>query len=1282
MSVPSSPLRGCFASSSAAGLSARLRAVHSVAIARELSVLSASLRNGNSEELGDLTELADGDALAEVLDELARRLTTPEQIAAQPMPAWVSIAQRSRDYVDIDDLSPLVERIVARIARRVAPGTRSFVELYVWEAQAAFEVFRQRFQIAQDIDAIVAEVFAGLAHAMRLLDEDASQVDLEELQSSFAQVLREWTKLLSDMGAVVDLELIRLFVNELAVRYRLSPRIWSLLILRLDRAFSVRADNRLEHVFGDAIEGLLGATQRFDFLRDLRSDGYAYLPPDAELWGDLVSVMIVVSLRPGSRLEARSARALNLAAVSDLVGGRWDDFEQAVRLGSAGLRNRWERNFLDLYTAGSARLLTVAKVASELAAQDLSAVHDPSVETLLLKARAAIVLGADVPAQRSLFRVGLSQVIELPNRSQLRVLAQQASGGDAELNSALKDLFELAQVSGHQAEDLAPAAAGLLAQMVAPNDPAVACLLQLFAGMHRIFDEHEARAELRAHMARTLLEGWQTRAGSELTALHAALSFLRASAHWKNSQLAKLMIAFEPSLRSVSAAVKISRVAAELADQASAAVLRDYPHYAERIGESGCAATRRDNYFTVLRLAQVLGGANASPKETMVWWWLSTIGVYLRNRDQSVMQGNLRAIVHALTPHLRVEELLICSDILTAVYRKGLAIDIPRDLGVGSVLNFRQMAERGPLWRSAFTMRRAASPHHGLLGDYLKTYAAADTEGAAVIDVWRNFAAQWQALGDPAMAWSELSAQVSQAIRAVGANRLQSAWVRELRVFGAMPECAMHHLLLAQGLERVQLVAFGLNLAPRIAELSALMGRSAHVLPETPEGRGELFAHKGERDLALLLNVLAEACCSGDQGLATLNAGRYLLECILPYVPFSEQSWASVWAVALAELLPTSCAPVSAAAQRCFALLNALTRQADMLRAVGQEIFVPTLPVFSDDPAQEAEWRALASGLMVAAAAADAGLPGEALAQSLALATPLFAEQAVTLWQEAKAPLCALLGKSLSPSLRSALDGVCAALDRTLGAERIFQGAPASSALDLALALRSADPYSLAIWRCDRVTRVQREGLTTPLPGDLTMSRASGWQCPEMLAIRRAISHLSECTALAPQNAAPGRQDFQLGLQRLAWSTAFLRDGMGNALAPWLTSSLLGGEWYALDLPTLVAWSEACIGELDERFGDDSTLVARLHEALASLWLPTAATQSAAELPVRQGNALEQRSLASFLLGQSAPNTPEESARGMAIVHASGWFQRLTTSHQARVTSALRAGRYRGSLPA
>ena len=1302
MSAPSSLLRSIFEPTSASALPFRLRVQHFSQIARELEVLASQLLGADLTEFSDFLEITDAQSLAGALQEIASALrsessnsnssSSSSSSEASRMPAWVAVAQRSRDYVDFADLFTLVDLVAERILRRVDRGTQSFIELHLWEVQDAFDVFRQRFQIGQDVDAITEEIFVGLERAMQLLDESPQFVDLVGMKRDLRQALIDFSTMVGDMGVLVDIELIRQFINNVVIPHRLSPRIWSLVILRLDRALSVRAENRLSHAFGDAIELLLGATQKFDFLRDLVCDAYPYLPPHAQLWSELASLMIVLASRPNSRLENRVSRSICLRSVSALTEGRSEEFAAAVRLGAKALRDRWERNYLDLYYVAASQLAAFSKAGADLKVLDQKTELEPSTAALLAQARSAVVLGSDVQSRRSLFKIGLSQLLILPRQGELHFYESALVSSDASLSVALKDLFDLASLDLHQSEDISPASVWLLAQSVGA-DVSTKRQLQLFASLHRIFDEHVARAEMRAQLSRTLLDSWAKNAGKEIDALAAALSFLRASAQWQKGEFAQLMGAFEPSLQAVSAAVKIVRIAPALADTASTAVLKNFPEYAERIGENGCAATRRDNFFTLLRLAQVLGGPNAMPKDTMIWWWLSTIGVYLRNRDQPVMQGNLRALVQTLSPHLSVKEHLQCAEILGAVYRKGLAIDIPRDLANGEILNFRLFTKRGPLWCEAFAAFRVPAPHHLSLAQWFIGSAGEGDTGRGTVEssyvqaIWTRFDANWKGSGDPFISWSELAPQFAQAIRAVGAARLQRAWITQMAGLDLSGERAIYHLLLIRGLEHLQLTAFGAVLKQRAQALATTMSQLTFQLPETPSDRAAHFAQKGERDLGLLLKTLADACLSIDQGIAGLNAARFLIECILPNVRYSALSWQRIWCVAIEELMPDLGAPEAAGARRCFALLAAVTHHAEAFQTIGQALFVPSAPIFSDDTAQELDWRSFLGGLLVSIAALDADLPGESMAQSLALAAPLLpAKNALSFWQDAKTPLRQLLAPMLSAKLLSACDNIFKTVERTLSVEQVFQGAPSSAALDIAFSLRSANPDSLLLWRADRLTRVRFEGLSTPLPGDLTVSRATGWLCPDMVSFRRAIAHVTELNVdtasqlqmrsdygIARLTTAQVQQ-FLLGIARIALHTAFLREGVPNLQAQSLATSLLNAEWQQLDFKVILDLAAAFAATLNDNL-DESALAGRVGEIANAAWLPFVAINAASSTLGNQlTSASTQHALTGIVLQQLTAIAGIELnlAARQDVLAKSVWFQSLPQTMRIQASSALR----------
>lgn len=1274
MSVPGSSLARYFKANSAGSLPAGLRTRHAQAVASALSNLAQRIPAGAPDNpYADLLEFCEPEPLAALLNDLALHLGSVLDTQTPPIPKWVSVAQNSREHVDFADLSALVERVVAHIVPTLDASCQSFVALNLWDVQAAFDVFRQRFQIGAEAEAISSEVFAGMAHAMSLLEESTDANSLQELELALSTTLKQWSALVGDMGVVVDLELIRGTLQNLVFAHRLSPRVWSLLLLRLDRALAIRVPDGLAHAFVDAIEAMLAATQRFDLLRDLSHDAHAYLPPDCADWADLNTLLLLAGLRPDSSLGVRISRALDPIEVNALLEERAPALATAVRLGSAALRGRWERNHLDLYTDSADKLSEIARAGSDMRALGGSTLLKLSTQALLIQARAAVALGTDVQSRRSLFRITLAQLHEVPSAGDLRRAQALLPALSADAQAALRDLFDLVPLSLHQSADLSPASVRLLAHALAPDDAQIEKVLGLFGALHRIFDEHLARAQMRAELARLMCEGGPERRAAAVDGLNAVLAYLRLSPHWKSGELARLLGAFEPSLIAVSAAVKIKRQAQEMADTASTSVLSAWPEYAERIGASGCAATRRDNFFTILRLAQVLGGASAAPKESMIWWWLSTIGVYLYNRDQAVMQGNLRALLNALQSALTVDEYLLVTDILAGVYRAGLAIDIPRDLGNGDVLSFSAFAECGPLWRKAFSMPREWPAHHAAIAAQLARAAADSPETKAVQQLWIAFGAAWQKLGDPWAAWSAQAEPMVAALRTFGMARLERAWLAAQAdldgVEGAVPQ-----LLLSTGLERLQRVAFGVCLGAQRNSLAATMASLSPNLAETPPALAASYEHKGQRDLAGLLGLLADAAQGNDNGLSALNAGRYLVQCILPNVSFSQVSWQRLWGVACAQLLPALAPTVASQALVNFAVLAAVSAQAAEFGAIGQGVFVPASRQFSDDPVQEAHWRDFIGGLLVATAASAAGLPGEAMAQQLALASALFEEDPQTLWADAQEPLRGLLIQAMKPALHVALDRCMAAITRTLAVETVFQGAPASSALDLALSLRCHEPDALLLWRAERITRVKVEGLTTPLPGDLILSRATSWLCPDMVSIRRALAHWGE----AELACAGSRGGFANGLRRIASHTAHLREGMSNPRATELAAALLAAEWSGLSIDQLTAGLGAAAQTLREALAEDALLPDRLGEIADALWLPLTALavlQAPPRISVRGGaTELAQANLALWSLRGEAAAAAAPSAEWTMITR-SDWFSALTRFEKTSASAAIGSAR-------
>ena len=1190
-----SALAPLFRRSLAAQLPASLRSPQLHALAERIDLIAAEWQRVHALPAELTARLADeGVEIADLADALrlasARlRAQVPTNLETVP---WVQFAQEVRDLLPFSCLAGVADHVLGLASRHLSAHTQSLAELHLWECMEAADAFRQRYTIAQDAQAIANEVCTGLDRAAELLREDLQSTQIQVLADDLADTLLQWSACAADMGSCVDLELIRVFMTQLVARHALPPRIWSLLVLRLDRAFAVRANGHLEHAFADALAALLAATTRFDFLRDLSTEALFYLPAGAALWGELALCTLVVRLRPGSRIAARYARALSLEDLGQFQGAPRAEIEQAVRLGLQSLRGRWERNYLDLYADTCAQLLDWAAIGERLTA--LAQTEGGADGALAIAALNAAAMGSDLHERRGLFHAFCSHLpLTVLHTGAPHAAIPAALALPTALSTSVQELYATAATSIRSNGDLDGSQAWLLARRALHGNTQVERVLQQFVSLHRIFDAHEARAEMRSRLSHALLDATTTTGSSDLLAgLQAVIRYSGQSPHWQGSRLATLLQQFHPSIIAVAAASKISRGAAELADGASAQVLARHPDYAQRIGSSGQAATRRDNFYTLLRLGQVLGGASPDPKEAMSWWWRSTIGVYLHNRDGSVMQDNLRALADGLRQTLSETELQLSVDVLACVYRVGLSVEIPRDLVTDAVLSFQPLLGVGPLWHSVFDVGRGNEAHHRLVSPSAASAAHGLTESLEVRAVLQTMQASWAQCGDPEQAWTAASSRMHQALQRVGAAALLRAWVNELSATNAR---GVYTQMLAEpGVERLHLLAFARAFPTRLQACADAMAALAGRLPETPPERAESYAAKGRRDLGLLFRILQRELEAGAPAIAQLNTGRYLTECILPFVRFSAASWRRLWARGLSQLLPTLGLPEQFGAQRCFALLMAVSDHAEELGSAGQMLFAATGPVFSDDPIDENRWRSLVSGLLVCACVEQELQQGRALAQELALAAPLFTDDGIAAWHQGSASLRELLAAALGPALRLSLDAVMQALNKSLTAAAVMAQTPSACGLDAANAVRSEHWMSATLWRADRLVRMLDEKLTTPMPGDLVVSRATGWLCPDMVGLRRAHGVLTEALQLStddPTNAALLR-----GTWRLALTVGFLREGAPYPQSRRLAMTLAGFEWSGLEPSALRVALAALRAEVVDSGGGDSDLGTRIAE--------------------------------------------------------------------------------------
>lgn len=1132
---------------------------------------------------------------------------------------------------DFEIQRPYVEIAIHLLSKKLSRAARCLMEVDLLETVAACDAFAERSRIGTDSKAIAAEVVDGVRYASEFFKDEQSE-DLNLLQTAIENLLDQWSGSEDDFGIVVDVEFARLFLKLLVAEFCLDIRLWTLLLLRLDRAFTVRAPSRLNHAFGAVVAALVGAVTRFDFLRDIMERAVPYCESGLGRLPDILPVLTLSLLRPEGQLHNRICRQIRMD------GWRSEsakDFAQrcadAQRLAMSSLREKWERNYLDTLSSAFEMFQRVTMVADaattdqrllenaisfcNVGSSDLSR----RAQCLLTEARRAVATGHDVAARRELFRLRTPTLCgpeeALWEQSiKLKAIAQDAF---AESNFPVlgPDLEELGDLL-----DQLPDIVLDLAELDSPSLAAISPHCE-FGGtqiwpsrcfeIHRVLTccylENLALAELRGWCARYVL-------GSPLNesidgptqALHAWHQRATRSPTYASSRQCERLRAFCAVLPQVGAGVKIVLDAEQMSVYASAKTLTEAPEYAERIATRGRASTMRDNHFTLLRLGQVLGGPTASPKETMTWWWLSTIGMYLVNRDEPVMQDNLRNLAAVLRQSLNRDEFVVAIDVLVTVYRKALSIGIPKELYTGVVVSLDTLPATGPLWSEIFDRQRQAPAHHSAL-----SLIATDTLSSAkreIVGVWKAAADGLQQHGDIQLAWAQIRSAQAALLTHQGLSCLERDWFElysELPRWLTTAQTGFWIGILDIGLDAVRRTSLGRSLASRKVTLAQSV---AGLLPSLAEGdkSDPDRHHKCVRDQQLLLNFISQALTGSAGHLSSIEICRFLTECVLPYV----QSGADSWNIVLDRLSNVVYRSTSTGERQAWDELiepmRGIASHASAIHRIGNQLFASPTAVFSEDPELEAHWRQLVSGLLVSAAALEHGAKEQCFVARVLLSSPLIDENFSSQWEQVSEGLVDAMSDdsdmALTAKVSDALAGVSTVLDRCaeiVKSEDIH-------GMDVCTVALADSEYLQWLWKTDRWVRSVDDGLTTPMPGDMAIAKATDWQCPDMLALRQTQLRIDDAQALIDElevtpirfayHSAKAERSFAIAFISLALETAAIRDGVAfKGKRSWV-QRMLNSLWNDYRLEDLLSAMNEAVEFLDRLGSPGQELLNRVLE--------------------------------------------------------------------------------------
>lgn len=533
---------------------------------------------------------------------------------------------------------------------------------------------------------------------------------------------------------------------------------------------------------------------------------------------------------------------------------------------------------------------------------------------------------------------------------------------------------------------------------------------------------------------------------------------------------------FGHTLPRLTAAWKLELHAETFATAIADEVMTTLPDYGERVGPTGRISCIRDNTLTLRQIANLLLSDSSSAHEVLAEWWNSAVGSYLATRPARLFETNLAAIYHALNREFDPAEVSAAFTPIQIVYRESLGIECLEALtgaptAIAGPLARRLVAsysapelDREPLaaaLRPSLLEQKVFNPktHEALLSAFLTYHRErwssgdSDTAAARVLPL----------LAQPAFDRQRVAASV--AILDCAANPASASAPHSLLLAESADGFA---LLLAQSGVAASLVEY----APEIAEAyaAAMVSHAPdHFKNLTPEDA----TARCRRDQTLLLRNLGDRLARTAPGLFWIDATRWFLELLSPFVQYPSYVWA-LSARTVAKHLGPRLAPVeNIFLARWLTHFEYLAAGWASSHALAKKAFNPTDYSFSARPEEDRLQRdLLAAALTARFAPADGPWSGDALFHRFLLSWPAATRSAEEL-AGLLINITQVAGSTLPLGVAAWLDRTPAAIAALLGAQGDHPAARYAAATSLpsarenakALSLALADGPELGLWR-------------------------------------------------------------------------------------------------------------------------------------------------------------------------------------------------------------------------
>jgi hypothetical protein len=1026
-----------------------------------------------------------------------------------------------------------------------------------------------------------AEVKTESGEAYSETDAKTNNLSPSDLAASLARLFVAWHEHTPYQSALVaEVQLLQLLV-QFIVAHPLRTLEWKMLLLHIDTVIKQQLCQEGNSNFTEVIELLLANVERFDLIRSIHLHGYPCYAEFAELVGNWLIIFLFLKAHDSSHFAMRLFRLLDGWALCHDLSPHLKFLGTAHRKMLAilhPLRKEWEMEELVAVIDHLNTFLFTLQQGTYLLQHLKSECHQPNLSSasveqcwldylfkeILRLAWLASVLTSQLPLRQALFRRLITLYLG-PDREeplwqkylQIHQGLQQLTVNEprsAQLLTLIRPLLdEFSQIIEDNLNfpanwfGTATALTTVASQQPGCHHLDIVQTLRQLAQYRRLYGQTTAVSELKFWYLTTILLP-QLVPGKSLNAIAIYNAFAGANKIFQSRThlsppplLLQILLDFIEQLPEITCGHRlillIPTLANEVAKEAKETVSSS--HNQPPLTDQDFTQLQFHNTLVLTKAVHLFSYPIENKKEVFTWWWQHWLTISPWQTNSPLLEANLTALYRHLQTQLVSAEAKKIDILLDEIYYRLLGTN--RTPSPSSMLSFTQFELEGLGWHHWFGQAvTTAQEQQGLVETIseLKTISKQFCDQNEDIQLHHQF----QTFIDTLLTHGEVETAVQRVqplfdtyLRSLSTEQLERSWRRLLCALSPVmtpPQATYWATFFQQSIFGLRQVGLGRRLqlhATEIArELTSYLNQQVTLM--NPQ-----LQKKCERDLLFILNELSQLLRNQCATLVALNIGRYLIECVIPFITYSAHLWQMLWMQMEMLLSPKLDRSERLALTFWISQLEALSTRLPNTHILGQHLFglkslansstvkameqanLPASPLqvteLTKKWLKEPSWRHCISGfLTVALTPSQAPISGRVLLQRLWLSSSvLYNHVSIISWPALEMALSQILQPWLEEDLNELLAETYAELvSILLNQARLEEMQHNLPRIGIACALLSQLPYAKIVWQNFMLMRASSGGNISPTPCDSLVCQIVNSDCLNYEQFKQVVGLLQE----------------------------------------------------------------------------------------------------------------------------------------------------------------------------